>query len=373
MCTMILLGLSMYMAKVKAQTASQIIMSPLSLPEQTIGQTFTLTVNLTNFPDLACYQVVLIYNGSVLNMTGVTFPSDYVFSSETLVQTLYPPTETEAAGDAKTGLNWTMAGATLIGAGSVAVSNGILLEENFTVIGTGDTTITLGTYDAPIYVRAGPLFTTFYSLVLDVNFNEYHDFVTQGLTILCGVANAPPVPYFTISATPPPGGNRTNLLLYANPPQNVEGGLICWEGEPVVFNASLSYAPTGNITAYAWAFGDSNVTFVVNATSPDAWLITHVYTTVGAIYANLTVFSSQPGNSSKLNSQTYTQLMLIGWAIPYYNWTPFLDTIFVLIVLAIVLAAANSTVKRVRRRRRLRQARLAIKPTGQGSTAAKTM
>jgi hypothetical protein len=368
---MILLGLSTGVPMVKAQATPQIVLAPTKLPEQTVGQTFTVTVNLTDFPDLAGYQVVFKYNGTVLNMTGVTFPSDYVLSGQ-LTQTLPPPIDSEERGDVKDGSNWTMAGAVLVGSGSVAVSNGILLEMNFTVIGVGQTTITLATTTDPVYYAEGPLFGTFYTDLQDVNFNDYYDFPTQGLTILCGIANAAPLAYFTVSSTAPPGGSKTNDLLYANPPNGIVSGQTCWLSEPVVFNASLSYAPTGNITAYVWNFGDGNIT-VVNATAPDAWLITHVYRTTGPLEANLTVLSSQLGNSSQLNSGSYQVWMLVGEALQLYDWTPFLTAFGVIIVVAIVLAAARSVVLSVRRRRKLKmQARLTAAPPGQSSTGAKT-
>lgn len=374
MCTMALLGLSMHPPMVAAQATPQIFVTPQTLPEQTINQTFTMTVNLTNFPDLAGYQVVFKYNATVLNLTGVAFPSGYVFSSETIVQTLPPPLEAEIA-DSQDGLNWTMAGASLVGFNNVAVSNGILLEISFTVIGTGETTIILCTASNPVlFLQWGGPPGTFYTSLLDVNGNEYATFTTISLSIRCGQSYSPPVASFTSVATFPSGGNGTYLVLHAFPGgANIVAAQTCWLSEPTLFNASTSYAPTGNITAYIWDFGDGNTT-VVNATEPDAWLIVHVYHAAGALFANLTVLSStQTGaNSSVVLSGTQTEVMLVGMALPLYDWTPFLTAILVIIVIAIVAAGVRSAVRHERRRRKLKtEARLKAAPTGQSSTTAK--
>jgi hypothetical protein len=374
MCTMMLLGLIMRAPMVTAQPTYQILLTPTSLPPQAKGDTFTLTVNLTNFARLAGYQVVIKYNGTILNMTGAAFPSDYVFSNYTLVQTLLAPPTVTDLGDAKDGLNWTMIGATLISAGAyVPVSNGILCELNFTVIGIGATQVILVTAGNPVYFPEGGMFGTYYTYLLDDAYNEYNAFNSIELPIVTiGTTVGPPDPIFTVIATPPPGGNKTNYLLYAfTPPTGAVDPQICWEGEPTLFNASATIIPTGNITAYIWSFGDGNTT-VVNATVPNAWLITHVYAGAGALTARLTVVCIQGGNQSNLNSAFAVKTMLVGIYLPLYDWTPFLTVVATLIVLAIVVGVVRSAVRHERRRRKMKmQARLTAKPAGQSKTAAK--
>lgn len=371
---MILSSLSVRVPMVSAITKPQIIISPSSA-SLNLGQAFTLTVNLTDFPNLYGYQVVVKYNGTILNKTSLTFPDNSVFSGQTAF--LIPePTDIEEVGDTVDFLNYTVAAESLIGESGIAVSNGVLFEVNFTVVGIGTTTVGIATLKTPVQHFTD----NWYSLCLDSDLVEYNDFVTKGCTILSGVSNSPPVAHFTVSPIEPVGGNKTNLLLELNTPPGVTNWVKCWESLPVLFNGSESYPTTGNITALIWNFGDGNIT-VVNATylETDASTllvnstVTHVYETVGSYYMNLTVVGSGTIDSPPIVSQPARQLILVDLALPYYDWSWLIYAFVALVVVGIVVAVTTSTVRRVRRRRKIREQRaLLVGPSGRPPTGAQT-
>jgi hypothetical protein len=176
-CAMILLSMSIRMPTVSADSSSQILLSPTSAT-LAVGETFTMTVNLTNFPNLDLYQVVFKYNGTVLNLTNVWFPTNYVFSGQN-AQSAWS-SDTGVAGDVVDHLNYTVAGSSLIGTGNVSVSNGLLCEANFTAIAMGQSTIEIATKDAPAH---GPSGGNWYTFCEDPTATEYDTFVTNTSTI----------------------------------------------------------------------------------------------------------------------------------------------------------------------------------------------
>jgi len=105
-----------------------------------------------------------------------------------------------------------------------------------------------------------------YDIVEDTNINALYD---AGLDRIDSVAEvgfaieyAPPVASFTYSPLAP-----------------------C-TGETVIFNASASYDPDGNIASYKWDFGDGNITTVSHP------VIAHTYVAVGTYMVNLTVIDN---------------------------------------------------------------------------------
>lgn len=364
LCAMILSALSVRVPTVSAASKPQIIISP-SFAALNIGQTFTMTVNLTDFPNLFVFQVVFKYNGTVLNMTSLTYPSNFVFSGQTSI-TVEPPYDTQAKGDTVDHLNYTVAGASLIGAGSVSVSNGVLCEANFTVVGVGESTIGIATVNRPAYSNKD----TFYTFFQDPDqIVEYTDFVTKGCTILSGVSNAAPIAAFTVIHST--ADSKTNLVLSQNPPSGVANYAVSYEDMPTGFNASESYSPVGHISKYIWNFGDGNTT-VVNATSPADSFITHVYHTIGMFTVNLTVVNNGSINSPPLESLPATYVILVDLELPYYDWTWFIYTVAALIVAAIAIAAGRSAVRRARRRELKRQKMLTTVPSGRPPTGFQT-
>lgn len=176
-CTLILSGLSVSMPIVLAASTTQILISPNSA-NLSMGQTFTTTVNLTGLSNLHDYQLVLKYNGTVLSLTSLWFPDNYVFSGQN-AQPVWS-NDTEAAGDTVDNLNYTVAGSTLIGTGSVSVSNGVLCEANFTAVGAGQATIQVCTKDTPAHYATG----TWYTYCDDPAGTEYDVFVTSTSNVI---------------------------------------------------------------------------------------------------------------------------------------------------------------------------------------------
>jgi len=366
---MILSALSMRVPMVsKAASAPQFLFT--SAGSNTllldIGQTFTMAVNLTDFPNLYAFQVVFKYNGTVLNMTSLTYSLENIFSGQNYIS-MEPPYDTQAKGDTRDHLNYTIAGATLLGEGSVSVSNGVLFNVEFTVIGIGETTIQTASKDSPAYSGAD----RFYTLCQDpYQVIDYIVFVTKGLTILSGVSTAAPIADFTVIS--PEVDSENNLVLNWNPPSGVASYVVSYQGLSVGFNASGSYAPFGHITQYIWNWGDGNVT-VVNATSPASSFITHIYDNMGIYHMNLTVVNNGSITSPPLRSEPARYVILVGLTLPYYNWTWFIYTLVVLIGAAIAIAAARSALRRVRIRREMkRQKILKAGPSGLSPAGAQT-
>jgi hypothetical protein len=170
LCAIILSGLSALMPMVSAASTPQILISP-PIPTLSVGQTFTATVNLTGLSNLIGYQLVLKYDGTVLNLINLWFPAGNVFSGQNAQPVWY--NDTGAAGDTVDHLNYTMAGNALIGNGSVSVSNGVLCEANFTAVAAGQGTITVCTKGAPAHAGTA----TWYTFCEDSASTEYDTFV----------------------------------------------------------------------------------------------------------------------------------------------------------------------------------------------------
>jgi len=385
LCLMILFATSPRQT-VSAQSEPGIFINPTSL-ELKINDTFTVSFSLSNFPNLHTYQVVFEYNGSVLNLTDVTYPDDSVFSGFSSFPV--PPISKELLG----GLNVTMVGDTLLGLGtSVDVSadtNATLFRANFTVVGEGQTQIGLVT------AASG---NADYTFLLDPDaaaaggLPETTEFVTNVCVIVVGGGPVPPIAFFRVSI--PPIDNRTHLIIYQN-----TGGAISYayvfKGIPAYFNASGSYAPVGNITAYIWDFGDGNITAfsydpnldiiphlgnltgksvtVINATPTMGTYVSHVYTTVTIFTMNLTVVGGATSDTPAAFSPAVNIKILVGVAMEYENFNWLIYTFFGIIVAVIVILAARSVVRRIRIRRGLRKREmLTASPSGGPPTGTQT-
>jgi hypothetical protein len=132
-----------------------------------VGQTFTITINLTDFPNLFSYQVVFKYSGAVLDLTNLWFPDNNVFSGQNPISVW--SNDTEAAGDDVDHLNYTIAGSTLIAPASVSVTTGVLCAANFTAVKDGQTTIKIATKNDPA-TGGGSTWNTF---ILDPSETEF--------------------------------------------------------------------------------------------------------------------------------------------------------------------------------------------------------
>jgi hypothetical protein len=385
LCLIILSTVSARAQLASASSTPDIYVSPTSLNLK-INDTFTVTVSLSNFPDLYAYQAVLVYNGTVLNMTKFTFPSNNVFAGYTYFS-LPPPYSVEAAGDPISHLNFTIAGATLLGSGSVAVpssKNATLFQMNFQVVGAGQTSIQVATIDSPVYTIASAAGSrTMYTKLLTPsaatgNSPPTTGFVSNVCSVVSGAYGVPPIALLTTYVQPV--DNKTHLVLTQRAPPGVTDTVRAYKSLPIYFNASSSYPLVGNITAYIWSFGDGNITVVtydpnlnltafvgspsalanagitltvVNATAPSDTYISHVYEIVGVELMNLTVVGEAP-DEPPTASLPATRAILVGLALEYYSWNWLVYTVFGIIVAAAVIYGARSAMRSVRRRRRLR-------------------
>jgi hypothetical protein len=370
LCGMILLaigGLAPTVAARSTLLTPEIVIDPV-LAKVSVGDTFMMTVNLTNFQNLFAYQVAIKYSGAILNVSSVVFNSTAGVFSGHPYAVVPEPTDMEASPDAVDGLNWIMVGSSLLGDDSVNVVNGVLCVVNFTVIGTGQTNVLIATKKSPVTLTS---ITFFYSNCLDSNLNQLTDFETRGCAVLSGVFNAPPVAFFTV--TTPKVDNTTFLLLYQNTPPWASTYSMAWQGLPNVFNASASYAPTGSITAYIWDFGDGNIT-MVNATSPADAVVTHVFYTIGYNQMSLTVVSSGVNGSASMQSAPESTLILVDLALEYYDWTWLIYTFLAIVVAVVAISVAKSAAMRIRRRRAMQMEKKSITGAAAGlsQTRAKT-
>jgi hypothetical protein len=135
-----------------------------------------MTVNLTGFSSsLYLYQVVFEYNGTILNLTNVWFPTGYVFSGQANTVPLW-----STGGDIVNKLNYTVAGNSLVGTENVSVSNGVLFEANFTGLVAGQATINVATSSNP---ATGQSQSSWYTYCEDPPGNKYATFTTNTSTV----------------------------------------------------------------------------------------------------------------------------------------------------------------------------------------------
>jgi hypothetical protein len=356
---------------VSAQETPEINLNPSHL-NLSINDTFTMTAFLSNFPSLYAWEVVFKYNGSVVNLTAIWLPDNNILSGYSYIS-VPPPTDVEAAGDVQDHLNWTAVGASLVGDVSVAVSNGSLFQANFTVVGFGQTTIAVATIDSPALSSAGSAgnnaWYTFVQTPADADRGSGG--TTAFMTTGCSVGNVPPQALLTIFS--PPVDNRTYLILNRNIPPGIVNWRRAYEGLPVYFNASASYAPSGTITAYIWNFGDGNITRVNATGAPADSIITHVYQAVGIYYMNLTVVGNGTIGKPAPISLPASYVILVDLVLEYYDWSWFIYAIVALVAAVTVIAAARSAVRRARRRSKLKgQKTLTAGPSGMPPTGAQT-
>lgn len=313
---------------------TQILISPEHI-DVPLGGTFTITVNLTNFQNLYTWQIVLKYNGTVINCTDVWIPKNNVFSGH-VVSKVTP----EFDKDYVDGLNFVVYACSLIGSGSVNVDNGILFKANFTAVNLGATTITVATRASP--ARRDEL-TSFDSFLLDSNLNEIYDFTANYCTVkLEGSAvNLKPIAHFTAEVPEIVDANRY-VILRGHAPVGTVSYIYAYKGIPVTFNASDSKDPDGKITLYIWDFGDGNVTKTTNP------VVVHVYNTTGQHTVTLVVADD---GDPPLESDPFQLIVVVGLLLERFDWSPFLYGLGVVILVGIVINAVRKVARRRSRTR----------------------
>jgi len=308
----------------------QLLVSPERV-EVSVNETFIITVNLTNVDDLYSWQVVLNFNGSVLNCTDVWIPEDNVFAGH-IIQT----GDWLVDVDYITGLNFLMFAASLQGIDSVDVDNGILFKANFTAIGSGSTQLTFATKDNP---AKRSQFYSFYSYIMNFNLEKLFSFSCNFGVVMVGAGGKlPPVAAFTVSIPELDLSNYIVLKGYAPVGKNIPY-IYAYKGIPVTFNASSSYDPDGNVTLYIWDFGDGNIT---ETTSP---VVVHVYNKIGRRTVELKVV-----DNDNIESQPCHYVVVVGLILERFDWSPYLYGLGTVIVAGVVIQSVRAFLRRRRAR-----------------------
>jgi hypothetical protein len=161
---------------------SAFVISP-AFEQLKVGDTFTVTVNLTNAQNLDAWQVVFKYNGTCLNMTDLWVPDNNVFAGHEV--DVVPPLN-PFQPDVKDGLSSAMAAESLYGNDAVSnVTSGVLCCANFTVISAGQSLIEVAVQSDPLYTGGRSLYYLFYSNWLDNNtVTNEHDAAGSNCTVL---------------------------------------------------------------------------------------------------------------------------------------------------------------------------------------------
>ena len=126
------------MASVHSATAATIMMNvDPPLLEVDIGETFTITVNITNVedPGVYSYQVKLNYSATLLNATEATYPSGHFM--EGLYTFLIPIVIDREEGTV-------LFGASILGEEPGKTGSGVLATIQFNGTGVGDATLEIG-------------------------------------------------------------------------------------------------------------------------------------------------------------------------------------------------------------------------------------
>jgi len=297
--------LSILNVRVSAETdtGTKILIYPEKV-EVSEGDNFTLTVTVSNVNDFFAWQVVLKYNGSLLKCADVWIPEDNVFAGHVAIKV-----EPEFYVDYEDGLNFLIYASSLV-TDSVNVLNGVLFKANFTAIKSGLTVITLATEASP--ARIDPL-TYFKTILLDYNgdkipFSRNHCSVHIGGRPI----NLKPFSHFSINVSEP---KEDRYILIKGPkPVGVSFYTYAYKGRPVIFNATCSFDPDGNITSYIWDFGDGNIT--VTSTP----VVIHIYNETGEFTAKLVVVDD---GDPPLTSEPYSYVLVVGLILERYDWRPF--------------------------------------------------
>jgi len=212
------------------ETTATVYLSPASVvgPPPSVGETFTLDVNVTNITDLYGWSVGLTWNSSILNCTYFTY--DYSWFGPSTDVVAAPGTINNTAGQIHPPY-----GASLTTDYGVT-GNGTLAEVEFLVVGYGTTSIDI-IFDA-------------------LNSSEL------------------PIPFSVVNGSftlPPPHGPIAVKTHTPDPPYaKLLTTFSASDSEPG-FNGTAEVP----IASYAWDFGDGNTTTV---TEP---IIYHNYTAAG--------------------------------------------------------------------------------------------
>jgi hypothetical protein len=342
-CAIVLLGGSVQIREIKADSETQMIIHP-GLINVEPGDNFTITINATNVVSLSTWQLALKFNLTLMNITTMWVPAgvsifgnlasvgvDYIFGVDILDH-----------------MGYVAYGNSLI-LDTVTSANGILCKVNCTAIEEGTTTILIATKGDRAHITPSN-YDAFYSFLLDADGNEMQ-YAETSATLISGGGTSKPVAKFTV-ITPVPD-NSSRLVLSNHPPVGDALYYQTYVDMPVAFDGSASFGVTiltngtkvqGNvaISKYIWNFGDGNVT------STDGPLINYTYKNTGNWPVSLTV---EDKADPAAKSDTVSYQMYVGLVLDYFNWTPFVYGVFVLVGAGLVYYIFMETRKYVRSRR----------------------
>lgn len=177
---------------VLASSNPTIVLSPES-GNYAAGQEFTLIVNLTNAHDLFFWEVVLKYDTTILNLTSVWIPDDNVFAGHVTIA-VEPITRV----DSNDGMSFTDYGLSLIGVDEIAtVTNAVLFNANFTVVGVGEGRVTTATIGTPAMSGFTPLYSFIGFVDQYGNLQYFQDFTVGTCTINQTISEFHPIVILT--------------------------------------------------------------------------------------------------------------------------------------------------------------------------------
>ena len=262
-----------------------------------IGDTFVLNVTLSDADNVYGWQVIFVYNSTVLNCTDVWIPSDNIFAANTS-GTMSPPAEINNT------YGFFSYGCSLMtDIRGISVVHGILFQVKFQVIEKGYSTLRVATKGNPAEIPGGYPGTTDYSFLMandpSWSYLQYiDDLIADDATFAIEVPS-PPYAYFVASA----------YSAYVN--------------EEIVFNASGSNDPDGEIVSYQWNFGDG--------TTGTGAVVTHTYSAVGTFSVTLTVIDNDGLNSTKTINISIIEK-------PAPDIMPYVYAVIIVIIVILVIA-----------------------------------
>lgn len=360
-CASLLLATSIGIHETRAENEATILIDP-SFIQVSPGDNFTLTINATNVATIGAWQVVLKFNLTVMNVTEMWVPTDNAFGDPAVYQqqTVAP----DYGVDFTDGMGYAGFGNSRY-VGEVSVTNGILCMVNCTALNEGATTIQLATRSNPVTKSAfSSGFASFLATWSD-QYQEYRD-IPQTLLVKSTVltsGNVASKPIAVFAATPTLPESTGHLILKGHTPIGETGYSQGYTTYPVTFNASNSIGMLtlengtkvlshDGISKYHWNFGDgTNVT-------TDNPIINYTYSETGNYHATLSVEDKETPPATSDNTEL---IMVVGLVLDYFNWTPFLYTIFALIAALIVFIAYREIRGYLSTKRELRERRLTSK------------
>jgi PKD repeat protein len=360
-CASLLLATFIGTHETRAENEATLLIDP-GLIQVSPGDNFTLTINATNVATMGEWQVVLKYNQTVMNVTAMWVPTDNVFGDPAVYQqqTVQP----DYGVDFEDGMGYAGFGNSRY-VGEVSVSNGILCMVNCTALDEGASTIQLATKSNPVTKSAfSSGFASFLATWSD-QYQEYRD-IPQPLSVKSAAmtsGNAVSKPIATFVATPTLPESTGHLILNGHAPIGDTGYSQGYETYPVTFNASSSIGTltldngtkvlsNAGISEYHWDFGDGT-----NVTTNNP-IIVHTYGETGDYDVTLWVEDKETPPTA---SDATELIMVIGLVLDYFNWTPFLYTVFALIAALIVFITYREIRGYLRTKRELRARRLTSK------------